>query len=425
MSKTRQDKRGLFARVNFPLYCVEMLDSRHVLVAGGGGAANTGVKNGFEIFEISHDGDKFVGEEAMRHETGGSVVMNCACHTDGRKYFVVSGQESHCQLYNVNISVTDEAEETSNKGQVKEESNKEGVRKRRGSSKGQQNGKPQRIDSNSNAFKRLQFKIGPGDSIQTDFNNDEPLQRVVRISKSGQLMATGGLDGHVRIWKFPAMKLIHDIAAHSKEIDDLDFSPDEKLIVSIAKDGAGHIWDCTKAAKVQSLNWETPEKLKFMFKRCRFGIVEGNKSRSRLFVLANPARRSKQNSYVQFWNPQEGSLVTAWPSAESLSALAVSDDGRFVAAGTMFTGSVHVLIAFSLQRVLHVPAAHAMFVTGLAFLPTTADGPFETAVVSISVDNQVCVHSVRERRTMPSWLAVLLIVLVLFLTFVLCSALGL
>lgn len=45
MGPPRND--GLLARVNFPLYSVEMLTSRHVLVAGGGGQARTGVANGF------------------------------------------------------------------------------------------------------------------------------------------------------------------------------------------------------------------------------------------------------------------------------------------------------------------------------------------------------------------------------------------
>lgn len=43
----RRSKEGLLARVNFPLYSVEMLTSRHVLVAGGGGSSKTGVANGF------------------------------------------------------------------------------------------------------------------------------------------------------------------------------------------------------------------------------------------------------------------------------------------------------------------------------------------------------------------------------------------
>lgn len=37
----------LLAKVNFPLYAAEMLSSRHLLVAGGGGSAKTGVANGF------------------------------------------------------------------------------------------------------------------------------------------------------------------------------------------------------------------------------------------------------------------------------------------------------------------------------------------------------------------------------------------
>lgn len=48
----RRSQEGLLARVNFPLYSVEMLTSRHVLVAGGGGSSKTGVANGF--VSVSH-----------------------------------------------------------------------------------------------------------------------------------------------------------------------------------------------------------------------------------------------------------------------------------------------------------------------------------------------------------------------------------
>ena len=32
--------------------CTLQISPRHLLVAGGGGAANTGVKNGFEVFQV-------------------------------------------------------------------------------------------------------------------------------------------------------------------------------------------------------------------------------------------------------------------------------------------------------------------------------------------------------------------------------------
>lgn len=67
-------------------------------------------------------------------------------------------------------------------------------------------------------------------------------------------------------------------------------------------------------------------------------------------MLANPlGRAGKQKGFLQKWSPDEGSIVRATCIDESLAALAVRDDGRFVAIGTMFSGSVSIYIAFSLQ----------------------------------------------------------------------------
>jgi len=79
-------------------------------------------------------------------------------------------------------------------------------------------------------------------------------------------------------------------------------------------------------------------------------LVEGDVNNARFFVLTNPVGRlGKQKSFLQLWLPEDGSLKRAVPCNDSLSALAVSDDGRFIAVGMMFSGSISVYIAFSLQ----------------------------------------------------------------------------
>ena len=47
MSSSHENRGDLAAKINFPLYAVKMLTDRHFIVAGGGGAAKTGVPNGF------------------------------------------------------------------------------------------------------------------------------------------------------------------------------------------------------------------------------------------------------------------------------------------------------------------------------------------------------------------------------------------
>lgn len=215
-------------------------------------------------------------------------------------------------------------------------------------------------------------------------------------------MATGGTDSKVRLWKFPQLHKLYDLNAHGKEIDDLDFSPDSSLLVSIAKDGKALLWSMKDGTKERELTWTPSDGAKYMYKRCRFRKVMEDKTRADLFMLSN-AVTPKKPSFLQLWDANSGAILKSTPYKETLSALAVSDDGKFVAVGTMFSGSVDIFIAFSLRKALHVPGAHSMFVTGLEFLPSSLDGPAitsntETAVVSISVDNRICIHSLPFRR---------------------------
>lgn len=217
-------------------------------------------------------------------------------------------------------------------------------------------------------------------------------------------MATGGTDGKVRLWKFPQLEKLYDFDGHGKEIDDIDFNPNSNLLVSIAKDGKAFVWNI-KTKKSTELSWKPPDGIKYMYKRCRFRKLAEDKEKNDLFMLTN-AITAKNPSFLQLWDTNTGTITKSAPYKETLSALAVSNDGKFVAVGTMFSGSVDIFVAFSLRKALHIPGAHSMFVTGLEFLPTNdrlnggiaITSNTETAVVSISVDNRICIHSIPFRR---------------------------
>lgn len=95
----------------------------------------------------------------IRHETGPNVVMNCAAYSNDHHTYLVSGQESHCQLYMVESVIQD--------SKIKDEnSSKNNVKHRRVHEENHEGFQPKQ---DTEKCRRLTFKIRPSDSIQTDF----------------------------------------------------------------------------------------------------------------------------------------------------------------------------------------------------------------------------------------------------------------
>ncbi|GCC17126.1 hypothetical protein chiPu_0020485 [Chiloscyllium punctatum] len=204
--------------------------------------------------------------------------------------------------------------------------------------------------------------------IRTDFSTDA-LQKAVRFNMNNSFLVTGGVDGFIRIWEFPSMKKRFDFRAHDGEVEDVDISPDNK-IVTVGRDFKCCVWKNDQL--VTDLRWN--ENM--------------------------PHISDKMYRYQ-----------------------ACSDLGTFIGLGTV-TGSVAIYIAFSLQQVYYVKETHGIVVTDLAFLPDV--GPMkevtrknEAALLSVAVDSRCKLHLLPRRQMFPIWVVLLLCGLIIVLTIVL------
>lgn len=218
---TECNQAEVFARVDFPLYSIAMVSPRHVLVAGGGGSANTGVKNGYEIFEVTTDGEAVRGETVSRHFTGEFSIYSLAVRASinnnlPHSVLLAAGHNQYCQLYRLSLH-------TEKHGGSQESS----LTNRRSNGVLAGSGVQEHFSSPP-IYRSEQLK-----KVQIDYNQTEPYGKVVRVSLNGKFLATGGDDGHLRVFSFPDLDSVHDFATHDKEIDDIDFSPDSSKICSI------------------------------------------------------------------------------------------------------------------------------------------------------------------------------------------------
>uniref|UniRef100_A0A8D1GIW0 Prolactin regulatory element-binding protein n=1 Tax=Sus scrofa TaxID=9823 RepID=A0A8D1GIW0_PIG len=344
-------------RAPFPLYALQVEPSAGLLIAaGGGGAAKTGIKNGVHFLKLERIHGHLSASLLHSHDTETRATMNLALAGN----ILAAGQDARCQL----LRFQTQQQKGKNKAE-KAASKEQGPRQRKGAA-------PAEKKSGAETHQEgLEFSVENLQAVQTDFSPD-PLQKVVRFNHDATLLATGGTDGYVRVWKVPTLEKVLEFRAHEGEIEDLAVGPDGKL-VTVGRDLKASVWQ--KDQLVTQLHWQ-----------------------------------------------ENGPTFSNTPYRYQ----ACSESGTFLGLGTV-TGSVAIYIAFSLQRLYYVKEAHGIVVTDVAFLPEKGRGPellgsHETALFSVAVDSRCQLHLLPSRRSVPVWLLLLLCVGLIVMTILLLQS---
>ncbi|XP_028097209.1 SEC12-like protein 2 isoform X5 [Camellia sinensis] len=158
--------------------------------------------------------------------------------------------------------------------------------------------------------------------IVLDKLEDIGQQLALTFNNEGSVLALGGEDGKLRVFKWPSMEIILDEVNVHASVKDLDFSPDGKFLVSVGSSGPGRVWDVTSSTPVASLSKENDE----MFGFCRF-----SRSNDKNPVLYITAMRGQGGSIVK-WNTSLWKRVSSKHIIQDpISAFNVSADGKLLA----------------------------------------------------------------------------------------------
>ncbi|KAG8090551.1 hypothetical protein GUJ93_ZPchr0011g28466 [Zizania palustris] len=227
--------------------------------------------------------------------------------------------------------------------------------------------------------------------------SDVGLQLTVSFSGQGSILATGGEDGHLRIFKWPSMDSVLEEPDTKTSVKDLNFSSDEHFLAVNRSSGPCRVWDLKSSEAVANLPREAGE----IFGFCRFSNQADNSQI--LFVTAMQGDYGK----IVSWNTTSWTRIGSYKiTREAISAFAVSPDGTLLAIGTI-EGSIIVLSSKSMRALLTVKKAHLGIITTLAFSQASR------ALLSTSFDSTARVTSIGSPKShgTSAWSMILVIIL--------------
>eukprot|EP00249_Psilotum_nudum_P015846 c25550_g2_i1 orf=80-1297(+) len=327
----------------------ELSESGHVIFGGGGGVGNTGVRNSLVLAHYDRATDT-LSEAIHCISTENDPPYRMAVHPTG--HGIVCSFTIDCRLFEIIRSSGSE------------------------------------LDT---------MKLEPANKTLTQLQ-EVGQQRCLVFSADGTRFASGGDDGHLRVFEWPSMRLVLDQPEAHKSIKDLDFSLDSAFLASTGGAGPCRIWDLSTAAPVASLSLDQGGDLGY----CRFSR-DGTKQL--LFLTV----KEGEKGFIAYWNTNTWTKVGSKKFQESpISAFAMSYDGKFLAIGSS-EGDISIIEVHKMNVYQRVKRAHMIFVTSMEF---SRDG---RALLSVSGDSSARVTAIAERKCEAARILILIFLLLVIL----------
>ncbi|KAM7464367.1 hypothetical protein LguiA_032488 [Lonicera macranthoides] len=324
---------------------------KYVVLSGGGGEGHSGIPNALILSHFDAPSNSLSDQPVARLETSDNLPYRMVVHPGGEG--IICSFSNSCKWFDWDTIENNDVHKLT-------------------------------LRSSERILSQLQ---NVGQQLALTFNNE------------GSVLAVGGEDGRLRVFKWPSMEIILDEANAHNSVKDLDFSPDGKFLVSVGGRGSpGRVWDVASSSAIASLSKEHGEDFGF----CRFSHAHENNQ-----VLYVTVMRDKGGSIAKYNTTSWKRMSLKQIVRDPFSAFSASADGNLLAIGTI-QGDILVLNSTSMRVRTMVRKAHLGFLTALAFSHDSR------ALVSVSMDSSARVTLITDEKKngMGMWIIILLIILI-------------